>query len=478
MFKIIGAVDIRSIKRWSQALEGTSDWTRLVPAWTCKRQEPFLTAEEKETFRHCYITPSHPSIGGATKLAKTILGVASPSSERTFRRWAEWLLAKEGPGITFIRYGEKAAREKYAISIRRKPADAVGDVFIADGHRLNFQVLHPFTGKPCRATIVGYLDHRSFNLAGFEVMVEEDTQCIASALRDAIIYQGKTPRVARQDNGIAFRGRFFTGTQSLEESGIKGLFENLHIISTFTGPYNAQAKLIERFWKEFTDKFERLLPSFTGSSVEDKPPWMRMGEKWHRKAHNGDILTIKEACGRIRTWRREYWEKQPCPRVKGKTIGEVFHEGKGPGIDNVAELDELMFGSEVRTIRANGVTLFGGEYYDEQLFGLSGQKAIIRYSLSNLDYVRVFLDGHFICTAKRFDPVHGAAAQLGDAKDVAEVKHWLKIQKGQRKMLQKLGIKSLATGRDEPPPWDKLIDASPTPAGNPTPAVLPPDVPF
>ena len=41
----------------------------------------------------------------------------------------------------------------------------VGDVLIADGHVPNFQVIKPFTGKPTRATLVGFLVWRSIELA-------------------------------------------------------------------------------------------------------------------------------------------------------------------------------------------------------------------------------------------------------------------------------------------------------------------------
>lgn len=56
---------------------------------------------------------------------------------------------------------------------------------IADGHTLNFQVINPFTGKPQRATLVGFLDWKSTALVGYEIMMSENTQCIASALRNA-----------------------------------------------------------------------------------------------------------------------------------------------------------------------------------------------------------------------------------------------------------------------------------------------------
>ena len=82
---------------------------------------------------------------------------------------------------------------------------------VADGHRLAVQCLNPFTGKPCRATLIGYLDWKSTALVGYEIMLEENTQAITSALRNAIINLGKIPKICYQDNGKAFRAKFFTG---------------------------------------------------------------------------------------------------------------------------------------------------------------------------------------------------------------------------------------------------------------------------
>ena len=80
----------------------------------------------------------------------------------------------------------------------------VGDIIIADGHVLNFQVINPFTGKPTRATLVGFLDWKSTALVGYEIMMTENTQCIASALRNSILNLGVIPKVVYQDNGRAF----------------------------------------------------------------------------------------------------------------------------------------------------------------------------------------------------------------------------------------------------------------------------------
>ena len=103
----------------------------------------------------------------------------------------KWILAREG---------EKALKDKVSpFIVRNASLLKAGQVLVADGHTLNFQVINPFTGKPCRATLLGFLDWKSGGLVGYDIMLEECTQNIASALRNAIyrlwqkiyIYQNK-----------------------------------------------------------------------------------------------------------------------------------------------------------------------------------------------------------------------------------------------------------------------------------------------
>ena len=55
-----------------------------------------------------------------------------------------------------------AYHDKVETYIKRNiPKVEVGDVLIADKHVLNFQVIDPFTGKPTRAILVGFLDWKN-----------------------------------------------------------------------------------------------------------------------------------------------------------------------------------------------------------------------------------------------------------------------------------------------------------------------------
>ena len=76
-------------------------------------------------------------------------------------------------------------------------------------------------------------------LVGYEIMLTENTQCIVSALRNSIINLGKIPKYIYQDNGKAFKSKYFTE----KETCIEGLFIKLGITPIYALSYNAKAKV-------------------------------------------------------------------------------------------------------------------------------------------------------------------------------------------------------------------------------------------
>jgi len=464
LYDILGSTSIKTLRRWHRDLGCTSDWTRLVPLNLCKKQEDAqLSADEQKTFLNIILNPRKFRTGTAIRLTKTYLknkSIPSDKSDRTFRRFAEKFKSTNHDIWIFMREGRKALRDKVEPFIKRDPSLLeVGDVLVADGHRLNFQIINPFTGKPCRAVLVGYLDWKSYDLAGFEVMIEENTQCIASALRNSIIRLGKFPKITYQDNGKAFRSRFFTSSESLEEIGIYGLFGRLGITSVFAQPYNARSKIIEGWFKNFSDTCERLMPSFTGASISDKPAWMLRDEKFHKALHGEYIPAIEEAKQIIDSW-LTWHRSQSCPHVKNKTIGQVFEEGRGSGVDG-SGLDDLMMAMRITKIGRNGIRFLNADYYDDNLYGLR-ESGAIKYSLFDLSYVKVYgLKGQYLCTAKRVIPVHPMANYLGDVKDVEALKQALAQQKrAERKTIY--GAKELIKlGKPLALDWEGIIDARP-----------------
>lgn len=361
VFGAIGTVSIGTIKRWGKEYNEHKTWEALVPQYKyssiseCKTK---LSDEMIEIFLKILLHPNRFSVGKSIKLTIELLktrGVENIPSIPSFRRYAEHFRKYNFDKWTLLRDGEKALKDKVEPYIQRDISKLeVGDVLVADGHRLNFQVINPFTGKPTRATLVGFLDWKSTALVGYEIMLEENTQCIASALRMAILNLGLIPKIVYQDNGRAFRAKYFQSC-NFDEAGFNGVYENLGIKPVFAKPYNARAKVIERFFLEFQEEFEKLMPSYTGTSIENKPAWMNRNEVLHLKLHekNKFIPTIQQTILLLNKW-IEYHNSKPCPNNREMTIQQMLDSVERQPID-VKRLDDLMMSTDVRTIHRNGI---------------------------------------------------------------------------------------------------------------------------
>ena len=260
-------------------------------------------------------------------------------------------------------------------------------------------------------------------------MMTENTQCIASALRNAILNLGLIPKVVYQDNGKAFKSKYFQHLD-FEEDGFNGVYANLGIHSVFVKPYNARAKVIERFFLEFQEEFEKLMPSYIGTSIENRPAWMNRNEKLHLQIHqkqtDGKIPTVQEVIKYIDCW-LEYHNSKPCPNDRSKSIQEVLNSVQRQDI-NKSALDYLMMKTEGRTINKHGITFLNMHYRSEAILGLR-DKIYIRYSLFDLSKVYVYsAKGEFLCVANRVQKVHPMARILGTVKDMEEYNQQYKKQ--------------------------------------------------
>ncbi|MEE3349663.1 MAG: Mu transposase C-terminal domain-containing protein [Candidatus Gastranaerophilaceae bacterium] len=458
LFEILGKISRGSLHRWYSMLNGTEDYTKLLPQYKYSSVNDYRTVlndDEIKIFFGLLLHPNRLSIGKAIALTKYKLkeqGQSFIPADITFRRYAKWFKDNNYDKWILARDGEKALSDKVEPYIKRDASLLdVGDILVADGHKLAFQVINPFTGKPCRATLVGFLDWKSTALVSYEIMLEENTQCIASALRNAIINLDMIPKVVYQDNGRAFRAKYFTDDKGFTELGFQGLYSKLGIETVFARPYNARAKVIERFFKEFQEGFEKLLPSYIGSSIANKPAYMMRNEKLHKSWHNEYIPTIEETIKMIDMW-LSFKNSQPCPNTPNKTIAEVLAERKRQNIE-INTLDDLMLATEVKTIQRNGIRFLNCDYFDERLYGFKS-KVIIKYNLFDLTSIKVYTPkGEYLCTAERVTETHPMVKLLGDVKDYEDYKQKIvrqrqlkkKTVESVKKYLQSEDIKLLET---------------------------------
>ena len=436
----LGNVSIGTLQRWKRIIGNSNNYELLVPNYHYEDySRTCLTDYEKQIFLKLLLHPNKFSIGKAISLTQYVLRTQDSEyipAAPTFRRFANWYKANYFDKWTLLRDGKKALKEEVMPHIKRDISKiGVGEVLVADGKRLNFQVINPFTGKPCRATLIGFIDWKSSALVGYEIMIEENTQNIASALRNAILNLGKIPKFVYLDNGRAFRGKYFVGSANFNEIGIKGIYEKLGITTVFANPYNARAKVIERFFLEMQESFEKLL-SYIGTNIENKPARLRRNEKFHSEIHQEFIPTIQHTIQKINSWLK-YKNSLPCPNDKTKSIKEMLDNIEKQEI-NQRELEDLMLAQEIKTITSQGIRFLKSDYYNDALYGLR-QKVIIKYSLFDLSYINVYtITGKFLCRAERITLTHPLAHYTGEIKDIEDYKQ--KIQK--QKQLKNKTIKA------------------------------------
>ena len=424
LFEKLGPVSWKTIEGWKRDVKSAHNDCFVLAdqrgVW--RRGATSINETHAKILLCCLLHPNKPQMSEAIRFAREIMhdrGIENGFSDATYRRWIKEWRERNFHIWTFTREGWKAWNDKCALSGERDyERIEVGDVVVADGHTLNFDIINPWTGKPKRMTLILWLDMKSSFPLGWEIMPSENTQAIAAALRWAILRLGKIPKIAYIDNGKAFGARFFEG-RNLEQDGFTGLFERLGMQVIHARPYRGQSKTVERFFETFAE-LERWAPTFSGTCIDDKPPGMNRGEKLHRKIRAqmvGGGLTLEQAHGAVAAWFDRYVRReQQEGHLKGITPLEVFADGRGPGVDREL-LNDMMMACEIKSIRRSAISFNSHQYYDRALHGRS-HKVLIHYDFQDSASIRVSeLSGEPICVAQRYDLLHPAAGHLGTDAD-------------------------------------------------------------
>lgn len=433
IFSIVGSKDIQSVRRWRKKyLDANKDYRALARNFERKKTSA-IPLHQAKILMDLALDPRQRPISEIVRLARESFIAKNEElvfSKQTYARYLE-KERKENRAIWgFYREGE-AYLDKHELpfSIRDWERVEVGDILFSDGHTTNFTIVDPITKKPKRMNLLGFQDARSRYLCGWDLDYSENIQSIFLALRRAILRLGKIPKVIYIDNGKAFSAQFFHGA---DIRNYEGLFARLGIKVIFSNAYHPQSKTIEPHWHVMAE-LERLMPSYTGTSIEMKPAYTKRGEKLHSKIHekfmSGLSVNIFQAHQAI-TWWNENWANrvQETGFLKGQRPVDVFNDGKGEGVDPKI-LTFLMMEEKIGKVYRNGIKIFGEWYYSEELFGKEWEDVMIRHDLLYKDSIFVYDKyGQLICEAFPMQKQHPAAKLLGTDEDVKNLKNFLTLK--------------------------------------------------
>lgn len=366
-------------------------------------------------------------------------GVEVTVCEETIRNYIAKIMHEDAPRVTYFREGRKALFDKHIRHLTQSTEDIdVGSLLTCDGKKLNMELLD-FDGKARRMILLTFFDVKSRYPVGFVVTPGgEDVGTLLDALYRAIIRLGKLPSLVHFDNSRAARSRIINGSVDLEQTPLLGVLDQIGVPLSFAKAYNPTGKAHQERWHLTLDEFERFSPSFTGSSIADKPARLARHELFHRKLHEaatgGRIPTIPDFYWAFSWYLDNVYGCCPHSGLKGETPLDVLRRGQGPGFteQELQHLRTKLLPWIERTIHRDGIKM----PWADQLFYSAAlrhrppkEKVIVKYNISEPDRIWVFSkSGDLICEAKETIPTCPAAGHLGTPEQKEEVKRQLADQ--------------------------------------------------
>lgn len=446
--KILKNITVPTLYRWYKIFkENRSNPLALASAHGDKKGTRRVKAEVLELAKSLYFNKNKPQMTVVWQKITEHYGeiVISYQTLRNYLKNDVNIIEKNK-----ARMGNKEFKDSHTPYIVRDLHDVkAGDVWMSDGHSLD---LICYTGKKktngeketARPVLVVWLDLKSRMVVGWNLSYTETTESIAIALKRAIADYG-VPGTVYTDNGKAYTSKVLEGTEELD-----GIYASLGMKVTHALPYNAQAKEIERWFRDFKENLSKRFGSYIGGNVIERPEHMKSFAG--RKSIKGLIPEHSEVEAEIESYIKEknhlYYAIRKAGGLKAhrgrgmnnRTPLEVFNEEYPLEQRQMLSDDKLrllFLYEEIRTVQQNGINFMGLTYVHEELYFHQTEKVKIKYDPHDLKSIYVYLDtGEFLCKANKL--------QEAGFNDVTAIKtHKNRLKKINNLSTQILGIREV-----------------------------------
>jgi len=333
------------------------------------------------------------------------------------------------------RYGPKAYKQRFEPVVERTLSSlSVNEIWVGD-HRQHDVFLYTSQSRKQakRVWMTAWWDLASAKLVGYCLSFQPSSRTIALALRNGILTHGM-PDMVYMDNGKDYQSKQFSGRIRRHgkipmDSDTRGLLAILEIEQINALPYNARSKSIERWFKTWSERFDRRLPGWCGRDNKERP------EKLQQELDAGELLLLVDFKQMVEEFRAE---------LDGKVWGErkktpaTFYDGFKPRMVDEKVLDLLLMEKKSLKVGTRGIEAFPNLFYNS--VGLMervmvGQNVTVRYDPDNLDTIVVWdKDGKLIGRV----PQTMKGGQAGKVEDMEAYREVKKFRKAQKKQIQEL----------------------------------------
>lgn len=389
------ALSERTLKRWLAAYRAQGE-SGLAPL----RQKPNTDVPEwSAIFLRCYQRPTKPSVAASYGEFLTRYQGETPPSIHAVQRFLKKLTPEA------LNVGRMSPQELKALQpFRRRSTKNLfpGDVYTADGHKFDAEVLNPLTGKPYRPEITTVLDVATRRVVGISVGEAESAIGVLDALRDAV---GKCMfAIFYVDNGSGF-----------DNDTVREVVDRLGGTMTHSLPYNSQARgLSERGHQTIWVRAAKKLVSYIGADM-DKHAGTKVHRIGRRELKNTGTTRLLPSFAEFMAGVEEEiisYNNTPhrgLEKIRDVETGSLRHpspdeawnaayaEGWEPIAASPELVESLMRPQIVRQTRRGEINWLGNKYFLNDLRGLHGQEIRLAYDVRDAGRVWTYtLDGELI----------------------------------------------------------------------------------
>ena len=372
-----------------------------------------------------------------------------PASVRSTQLWlrqrdnlAVTCLARHGYARYISQYGSYVEQDYDAV--------APGDLYVADSHLVKAVCRHD--GRIIRPWFVVNLDASSRCVTGWSLGPLANQDAILSALRASYV-RWAICHTQKIDNGKDYGARLFHGRSKAERRPLavgagrcaeqgrgsppaqrdgspdqgreaskaecdrlewRGILPELGVKAQFAQPYNPQSKLVERFFRTFTDRLIRLLATFVDTDPARRPDCHQLvvARASDVTCAESDVPTLDELRDLIRNWIADDYHQRAHHGDAMRLRSPLAVWQADASSLRQADADGLHLLMQIRgtfKVAKNGVRLtiggrgFGFGRDDERLCAWKGREVLVALDEEDVSQVAVFTPDRQLITVARMN---------------------------------------------------------------------------
>jgi len=388
-----------------------------------------------------------------TNYNKTDAGLENPFSFISEPTVSQYYRRPEVKNTIMLHRNKELFDKHVQPSSRRKTAIYAGDTYQMDGTKIQFVSWDAIKKKVERLSIFAVKDVKSGRIVGFDLAQSEDKYNVLGAMEMAVKTNGLAPFEWVYDNASASKTEEFKNLKlGLELNGSR-------IRHAKVG--NSQDKSqLERWFRTYQNKYQRLIPGFLGGGIKTKVDTERIDSGFLEKVRKTNGIPSTEQLQKTMAVLISIFNA--TPGKNGKSPDQLFAECSKPNTKELRPEQIAFLFWHSKTIKVRNMEIETEirkqkYYYDlsyhEKRFELTGSKVKVYYDHRELSIIHVFdLKDNYIGEFKqKVAPYLSAANQT--EKDINQIiksaAHHKSIKTAANKRLKRVAVKAANEAGDD-----------------------------